>query len=188
MTQQLPPNWKPITGFKLLYKNLEETAFVISKCLKSKFLNPSLILIYSTIDLLAWLNCPESKLDVQRSDFTSWVDKYLLPESSLRCTSLELYAARCGIVHCHSAESRLTRTGEARKICYTTGPADEQILQGKIDRIGSGDEAVAVNAGKLFNSLLNGIQQFSASLLKDPDLSKRAKRRTEQFFTSIPQL
>ena len=62
-------------------------------------LSRAMILVYSGIDAFAWLNRPGNIEDVRRTDFEQWVDTYLLPDSGLNCSSSDLYAARCGLVH-----------------------------------------------------------------------------------------
>jgi len=94
----------------------------IELCFRNKFINPVLILIYSTIDTFSYLdriNDEEKVVD----RFARWVDTFLLPNSDLKCSALELYAARCGMVHSSTAESDLSKKGKVRQIFY--GPEDK---------------------------------------------------------------
>jgi hypothetical protein len=88
----------------------------IELCIKNGFFGPALMLIYSTINVMAWLNRAEGHEDVVRNDFLLWVDTFLLPESRISFNALDLYAARCAILHSYSAESKLSRHGKAIKI------------------------------------------------------------------------
>ena len=86
---------------------------------QKNFIAPSIILTYSLIDTLAWLNLPPEKDDVGSTEFRIWVDKYLNPKALFQCSSLELYAARCGMGHSHNSDSNLIREGATRKIFYS---------------------------------------------------------------------
>lgn len=82
---------------------------------------PALVLVYAAIDALAWLDRRDHAADVERDDFQSWVNAYLLTNANawLRpVTATDLYAARCAILHSQVAASRLSRKGEAREIWY----------------------------------------------------------------------
>jgi len=86
----------------------------IDTCLKNELQLPGLILLYTGIDSMAWLNRPKLQPDVRRNDFIYWVNRYLLPDSGLACEALDLYAARCALVHSYTSESSLTR--QTRKL------------------------------------------------------------------------
>ena len=77
------------------YQNLKTLFLAIETCIQDKRILPALMLIYSGVDILASLEQGKST----RSSFIKWVDEYLLKAHSFPCTSLELYAARCGILH-----------------------------------------------------------------------------------------
>ena len=116
----------------------------------AKLRTQALILIYCTIDILAWLTRPTSQPDVQRKDFISWVEKYILPNTSLTCNAIDLYAARCALVHSYISESKLSREGKAKQIFYVWGNADEEHLQKLIDAEGSYN-AVSIHIDKLYD-------------------------------------
>lgn len=78
---------------------------------------------------MGWLACPAKQQIGTRADFIAWAEKYLLPESGLDCTALELYAARCGALHTMSPESQLAREGKARRVLYAWGTHDAKKLE-----------------------------------------------------------
>jgi hypothetical protein len=88
---------------------LQELEIAIDLCFQERLITPTLALLYSGIDTMAWLGVPDNREDVTGNDFTRWADHYLLPDSGLACTSLDLYSSRCGIVHSMTAESRTIR-------------------------------------------------------------------------------
>jgi len=138
---------------------------------------PTLVLIYASIDILASLIRPESQEDVSRSDYTAWVEKYLLRAGSLPCTALEIYAARCALLHTYGAESRLSREGHARQIVYArgayTGPVELETNKGEVS---------VVHVGDLFGAFHRGTTGFLAELEADVVLAERAYRRACSLF------
>ena len=81
---------------------------IAEKCVRERATTPALILIFSAIDVAGWLSAVSPSAS-PRSRFTGWVARYLLPFSNLDCSAIELFAARCGIVHNFSSESDLSR-------------------------------------------------------------------------------
>ena len=79
----------------------------------------ALILIYSGIDAIASLEKPEGPGKVQ-GHFVDWVETYMEFKNG-RVTGVELFAARCGMLHAYSPISDLSKKGKARLIGYTVG-------------------------------------------------------------------
>ncbi|MFC1915282.1 hypothetical protein ACFLW4_01090 [Chloroflexota bacterium] len=80
-----------------------------------------LILIYCGIDAMAYLGMPIHQAEVHASDFIKWVEEYLSPnlkDSVTQVTGMELYIARCAVVHTYGVESPKTKSGSARAIGY----------------------------------------------------------------------
>lgn len=155
----------------------------IELCLQNRLDPPGLILTYTTIDIMAWLDRDESHEDVQRSDFIRWVETYLLPDSGLPCTAIDLYAARCSLIHSYSAESKLSREGKASQIMYAWGSAQEQELQKLIDWEGSRN-AKAVHVEKLFRALTAGIGRFFSTT----DKAELIRERSTKLFSDMPPI
>jgi hypothetical protein len=165
----------------VLEKHTDHLLAAIETCMKDKFTLPALILLYSTIDIMAWLNRSEEHPDVTRSDFIQWVDTFLLPDSDLSCTAIDLYAARCSLIHSYIAESKLSRESKASEIYYAWGSAQEQHLQALIEWVSAYD-AKAVHVEKLLDALKIGISRFLASTQQ----SELIRTRAGKFFTNIP--
>ncbi len=118
-------------GKELFEKNICELITVTESCLKSRFIMPSLILIYANIDIMASLNRKSPNKSVKRDDFVEWTEKYILQGNDLGCSAIDIYAARCAIVHTYTTESDLSRNGRARQIVYAWGAASKNDLQKK---------------------------------------------------------
>ena len=168
-------------------RHLADLTSAVEMTLSGKKHLPALILIYSTLDILAWLNRPARQRDVARCDFLAWVERYLLPGSSLLCTPIDLYAARCGIIHSLQAESKLSREGEARQVWYSWGKGEVARLRDGIGQAKLEKTAVAVQVEALFEALRKGIAQFLESIEADPSHAKLVyERAREKFFSDIP--
>ena len=120
----------------------------VEACLRDNLSAPALILLYSGIDTTGWLDSDQRY--ATRSSFINWVDKYLLRAKPLACTALDLYAARCGLVHIFTPDSQLSAQRHARRICYAWGSAQMEDLQRTIDISNKGAEYVAVHVNDLY--------------------------------------
>ena len=166
-----------------LFKNMMLLASGIDACIEKKVITPALVLIYSAIDTTGWLDSTETF--ATRNDFISWVDKYLLKARQLRCTSLDLYAARCGLLHTFTPDSQLSSSGKARVICYAWGTAKAEDMQRTIDLKNKSNELVAVHLDELYQAWKSGIVLFGEDIDKDPDRSTRILTKARKFFAEL---
>lgn len=162
-------------------RNLQELLASVEICLASGFRLPALLLLYSGIDIIAWLDRPSGQADVQRKDFIAWVEKYLLPDSGLRCNALELFAARCGLLHSYTSQSRLSRGGSARQIFYSFGSARPKEIQSLIDATGT-IPAVALKLEELFDAFRRGLEKFKGALSSDTQHATLVYQRAGEWY------
>jgi len=147
-------------------RNVQELLTVVDMCLKSGLRLPALLVLYAGIDIMAWLDRPSGQADVQRRDFITWVEKYLLPGSGLLCDAIDLFAARCGLLHLYTSQSRLSRRGDAKQIFYSWGLAKPEDLQSLIDTVGT-IPAVVLRLEEMLNAFRGGLERFKNALLRD---------------------
>lgn len=140
-----------------------------------------LVVLYSTIDAAAWLAADHDG-DVTKKDFVKWCDTYLLPESGLDCTAVELYAARCGMLHSFSAYSSLQRRGDARPLSYARGSGSLVELRRFIAESDEKD-IVAVQLEDLATALVRGWERFLGFLDANPSATKRLVVRGGMLFS-----
>ncbi len=105
-------------GYEKLKIQIQMLNRSIEFCAQESFYIPLLILLYAGIDAFAWLIRKDDEKDNKKDDFTNWVDEYFLPGSRLPCNSIDLYGARCAILHSQTAESNLMRNEQARPLNY----------------------------------------------------------------------
>lgn len=166
-----------------LYKNIMLLGRGIDACIEKKLTAPALILIYSGIDTAGWLDSSEEY--ATRTSFMNWVDAYLLKAKPLRCMAMDLYAARCGLLHTFTPNSKLTSEGKARRICYAWGAASVQDLQRTIDLTNKSEEYVAVHIDDLYEAWRLGVLQFAEELEKDRDRKSRVYSKAAKFFSGL---
>jgi len=171
---------------KAYKENINQLLGTIDSVLQSKSILPGLILIYSGIDIMAWLSRDKSHQENTRSDFKIWVNTYLLPDSRLNCNADDLYAARCSILHTYTPESKISREGGAREIYYTWGTANSRQLQKRIDISPKSGKAIALSIDTLNSAFKIAIERFNKALNRNTSLSKLVSKRAGKFFVSIP--
>lgn len=111
---------------------------------------PMLVLIYASLDTLA-LAVYGHEIKAVGRRFELLCERYVLPESKIDCTALELYAARCSIVHSLGWESTLSKTGKARSVLYTVGETDAHSAHAALNIV-QPDKFVAVSADELLSA------------------------------------
>jgi len=132
----------------------------------------AVILILSAIDSMAYLGMPPGQEDVTRDDFVKWADKYIKLPCDQQLTGLDLYGARCGMLHAYSTTSRLQRQGKCRHVTY----ADRAIPQIIYDPEVSPD-LVIVSVEALAQAFFEGVNKFVVDLYSDPQKARLADER-----------
>jgi hypothetical protein len=170
-------------------------------CIAANLNTPALILIYSAIDAASWL-CAEDANDQIQNYFVAWVEKYILTPGRIECSALDLWAARCGIVHTLSASSRLSRRGKAHQILYVNHGGNREILD-RLETIRNAkslrgardgrEQASATDMSRYVvletDALMKAFQEGFASTLSDAksdaSLNARIKERASKVLTTV---
>lgn len=148
----------------MLEKHLRDLKDAIEECYKKAWHMPCLVLLYSGIDAVASLEPSRGKHIGDR--FERWVEEYLLPSGSLSCNSIDLWAARCGVVHTFTPESELYRKGKSRQVGYVFGPESLEklnnaaVLTGQIN-------LVNVHVRDLIDAFYGGCLAYLKDVLLD---------------------
>ena len=166
-----------------LLKNMMLLTSGIEACIEKKAIIPALILIYSAVDTTGWLDGTE--VLSSRKDFIRWVDNYLLKAKPLKCTAIDLYAARCGLLHTFTPDSQLSSSGKARVICYAWGKAKVEEMQRAIDLKCKSNELVAVHVNELYQAWLSGLALWGEDLDKDSNRSAKVLEKAKKFFSEL---
>lgn len=174
------------SDFDALEKNLDNIIKSIELCLNAKLQISSLVLLYSGIDIVAWLNRPVSKERATRKDFIRWVDDFLLPNPNIKCEAIDLYAARCAVVHSYSFSSKLSTEGKAKEIYYAWGKANVNPFQNNVNRRYE-KNATAIHVNDFLEAFKEGIEKFKLSIKNDKEKEKIVcGRANKYFFVNMP--
>jgi hypothetical protein len=94
----------------------------IGTCLNAELPEAALALIYSGIDTFGLLAAPPAVQDASGDTFKQWCEKYILPRvqpvEGGPVNAIDLWAARCGVLHTSTPLSALERAGKAHQIWY----------------------------------------------------------------------
>jgi hypothetical protein len=97
----------------------------IGTCVDAGLPEACLTLVYSGIDTFGLLGADVSVQSANRDTFIAWCEKYILARiltiDGEPLMAIDLYSARCGILHTSTALSDLERNGVARQIWYQFG-------------------------------------------------------------------
>ena len=138
------------------FKNYLEYFRAIELCIDSKLVLPALTLIYSGIDTFSWVAYGDIGV---RDRFTKWVENHMYSENNLNPLPIDLYAARCAILHTLTPDSKLSKNNNALPINYAWGNASLKELESAIERLGPG-QATSVHLNELFESFKSGVAHF----------------------------
>ncbi|MDD2944036.1 MAG: hypothetical protein PHC51_13855 [bacterium] len=134
----------------------------------------AVMLTYAAIDQMSWLSIP-GNLSCGK-DFKAWVKKYILTHGNLDCSEDDLWAARNGMLHMGTAESKNHTDGNAKnKIYYTVGKA--------ACTSNSSKDVVFLNVETLIAAYLAGVLFFMEDLRSDRDQLSNALAKIGKTLT-----
>ena len=119
---------------------------------------------------------PTGQLKVTGKYFIEWADKYIRFPCKEQITGIELYGARCGMLHQYGAESDYTRSGNHRKIYYKGEPKPEVLYNPKLSK-----EFVIVSLNSLVEVFIKGTEKFLPELYSDSNKAKIADERLQEM-------
>ena len=143
----------------------------IQTALDNKCLRAAVILVYSGIDTMAYLGMPDEQEDVRRDDFVDWAERYIDLDGNRDVSGLDLYGARCAMLHSYSVASRLSREGKCKEVGYMV--CDRAVIYNP----DKSTDLVLVSVHHLAKALLNGIDQFLVHLFADKQRAAVANKR-----------
>jgi hypothetical protein len=154
-------------------------------CLAGQYIASTLVSAYSLMDILTWLDLPSGHDEVTGKDFAEWADKYVVPAGSLECTGTDLYAARCGVLHSLTPDSRMSRRGEATRIVYSWG-SKKPYPRHKLEQ--HGIRYVMLHVDTLCAAIEQGAAAFWKEIESDPERLAVINRRAVRLFRDDARL
>jgi addiction module HigA family antidote len=173
-----------LVGSKAVISNIQAHVAAIRLCLESHLRMPALVLIYCGIDVLANLCRPAANSEVKSADFVNWAERYMECKKRLGVAGLDLYAARCGVLHTYTMDSRLSANGQARRILYAWGGKTPDEPMKLLRALGRPEVMIKIET--LFSAFLHGIEAFGKVVDDDPKLESLVAQRGRKLFMDQP--
>ena len=142
------------------------TTKAIGTLFKEDLLPHSLVIIYSTIDTCGLLDAPVTQTEATGESFQNWVKKYVLTDPALEFNEVDLWGARCAVLHTFTSQSRLSNAGKARQLLYYTGDKSAQHIQNLIAFTKNHENGahLPVHYGDLAEAVFAGMKSFIPDL------------------------
>jgi hypothetical protein len=157
---------------------VEELLGSTSMLLEAHRVRATLILVYAGMDILGALDTEDGT--ATRGSFIRWADTYMAPSTKLGCSAVDLYSARCGVLHTLSPETGLTKGGKAREFAYVTYPPffpEENAPTGPF----------LVHVPTLWLAFRDGTAQFEADATADPRRAEHVERNLAKLYFTRTQ-
>ncbi len=159
---------------------LKEHLRAIATCVNEGLPEASLTLIYSGIDTVGLLAAPPDVVDASGESFMKWCEGYILPRlQSVEgdpVTAVDLWGARCGVLHTSTPLSRVGREGKAHEMWYQfRGRVGMNLIMNtKLKPLGLDVENLAI-------AFKEGGLAFLADLKQDQAGLQNAEARAQHF-------
>jgi hypothetical protein len=161
----------PVTG--AIYDGIKRG---ITVCMENDCYASAVILLFSGMDAMANLSLPVSQAEVTGADFIAWCDKYIRMPGNEQLTGIELYSARCAVLHTYGVDSKLTRKGTARRLAFMDVSIPEVRFDPNVD-----PTFAIVSVAALALAFFGGIDRFIGDLFSDPARKPDAEYRLNQL-------
>jgi len=161
-----------------LWDGLVQMGKELKRTQAAGLLSAALTFAYVCIDTMSYLSLPSEKSQQDRSDFMAWVDTYLKgdPSQSYEYRGLDVYAARCAVLHAFSAEAELHRKDPGVRVFgYHDGHHHV-----------SHPHLVVIGIASFVNDIVGAIEAFLAACQDDADLRARAEPRLGKVLHTFP--
>ena len=125
-----------------------------------------LVVLFSSIDTMGLLDASPFQIDATGDSFKNWVKKYLLQNPDIEFSDVDLWAARCSVLHTFTSESKLSRNGQAKQLQYYGGDKSSEQAQHFIAYTkGYEDGAhLPVHFEDLYGAFLSALRKFVPDL------------------------
>lgn len=175
----------PVAHLDAAFAELSSAA---DQCLKHRWRVAALVLVYSGMDVAGWVRSTAQRAGRRtgnRAAFTEWVDQYLKPRTVLGCSALELYAARCGIVHSFSPAAALHAHGNIRQLVYAWRPSTAAELRAVHRKMHRSSEYAAIQGEQLVRTYQLSVKTKFLPYLRTLPPSVLAPL-ADKVFTMVP--
>ena len=164
--------WAAITG---LIRELRQ-------CTAAGCTKAALALAYICIDTMAYLAMPADQSRQTPQAFIAWVDTYLKADASqpYAYCGVDVYAARCGLLHAFSPEADLHRRDPAIRVFGYHDGGEHVFNPAKAPNL------VLIGTASLLNDIVTAIEGFLTACQEDAALRARVETRLPKLLQTYP--
>lgn len=157
----------------------ESTVIATGLLYEKNLYGQMLVLVYSAIDTMGLLIAEPEQTKSTGNTFKNWVDNYLLTNPEFEFNAIDVWAARCSVLHTFSSESDLSKAGNAREIQYFSGPKDHPMAVAFVAATLDMDNGkhVPAHIEDTYTAFLSGLEKFSKDLLSNCESNVAYKTR-----------
>ncbi len=130
---------------------------------------------------MAFLNMPSKRADVTGDDFVRWAERYIHFPCQEQLSGLDLYSARCSVLHAHGIKSKLSRQGKCRMVGYADHMVPEVSYRPKVSV-----DLVIVSIRALAEAFFSGVDRFLIDLFSDVAKAALAEERLKWMHHTLP--
>jgi hypothetical protein len=154
----------------------------IKRCEAAGATTAAIAMAYICIDTMAFLGLPAGQEIQTKSDFITWVDTYLegAPEQPYQYRGLDVYGARCAVLHAFGSEVNFHQNNPDAKIFgYHDGGLHTLNTQ-------ESGRLVIIGTASFFNDVVHAVQAFLEACNTDPHLRVRVESRLPKVLAFFP--
>jgi hypothetical protein len=154
----------------------------IKKCEQAGAITAALAMSFICIDAAVYLGLPEGREKQGGSDFIDWVDRYLKadPQQIYTYRGIDVYGARCAVLHSFSSESDFHLAHPKAKI-YGYHDGGRHAVDSDIN-----DRMVLIGIPSFIDDVVRAVTQFFQESLLDESMKDRIESRTQQMLANYP--
>lgn len=148
------------------------------RCCSARADIATVAMTFICIDTMASLSMPEGRTKQTRDDFIKWVDRYLKARADqpYQYVGLDLYAARCGLLHGFSPTSSLHNDRSVKRFCYKDGVNHWVVPD---------SDLVVIATGALVDDTTKAVQKFRRRCRANAELYSLVSTRLLGRYTDI---
>jgi hypothetical protein len=154
----------------------------IKKCEAAGATTAAIAMAYICIDTMAFLALPAGQKSQTKGDFIAWVDTYLkgTPPQPYQYRGLDVYGARCAVLHAFSTEVNFHQNNPDAKIFGYHDGGMHALDHQESERL------VIIGTASFLNDVVIAVGTFLESCKADPDLRARVETRLPNVLATFP--
>lgn len=153
----------------------------IRLCVEHEYYGSALKLIYSGIDVMAFLSMPKERQTVKKHHFVKWAEEYIKFPGDEQLSGKEMHAARSELLHTHRAKSDVSPKARGRFIMYV----DQNEIPIKYDP-NVNERLVMVSISHFMQAFFEGIDRFLIDAYQNTDKAEIIEKRFESMLHMLP--